>query len=395
MLKKQEILFILAILIINVNLFSQGTTINVNTINGGNGQDIISTAVPFLTVDPESRGGGMGDIGAATSPDANSMHWNPAKYAFVNNDASVAVSYSPWLTNLHINDINLAYIAGYGRVAKDQVIGASFRYFSYGSVNFTDNNGNSLKTANPNEFAFDATYSRLFSDNISGAVAFRYINSNLASNTQIGGENINAGQAFAADMASYYNKDVKLGDKKGKLAFGINISNIGTKMGYTATQKIKDFLPTNLRIGGAITSEMDEYNSITFTVDANKLLVPTPPITSITGDTILLGRSSNVSVLTGMFQSFYDAPYGFKEELEEINYSLGLEYWYRKQFALRTGYYHQSEEMGNQKYMTFGVGIKLNVLNFDFSYLVSNETNPLANTMRFTISLDFDAFRKL
>lgn len=389
MFKKSRIVFISALLTISVNIFSQTVSVN------GNGPTIIPTAAPFLTVDPESRAGGIGDAGVATSPDVNSMHWNPAKYAFIKSDAGIAVSYSPWLTNLHINDINLGYLAAYDRVAKDQVIGASLRYFSYGSITFTDINGNVIKTAIPNEFAIDATYSRIFSDNVSGAVAFRYINSNLASGTLVDNVTVNVGQSFAADIAAYYNNDIKLGDKKGKLSFGADISNIGTKMSYTSSQTIKDFLPTNLRLGGAITTDLDEYNSVTFTADANKLLVPTPPITNASGDSILKGRSSNVSVVTGMIQSFYDAPGGFKEELEEINYSIGLEYWYRKQFALRTGYFHESQEMGNQQYFTFGVGLKLNVIGFDFSYLVANQNNPLANTMRFTISFDFDAFRKL
>ena len=386
MLKNSGILFIILFLAVNVNVFSQTQSIPVSSINGSTSV-IIPTAVPFLTVDPESRAGGMGDAGVATSPDANSMHWNPAKYAFIQNDAGLSISYSPWLTNLGIHDINLAYIAGYYRVAKDQVIGGSFRYFSYGSINFTDQNDNLLRTSNPNEFAFDLTYSRLFSDNISGAVAFRYINSNLASGTLVDNVAVNAGQAFAADVAVYYNKDIRLGDRKGKLNFGLNISNMGTKMDYTANPQTKDYLPANLKLGGALTVNLDDYNSLTLTADINKLLVPTPAKS---------GTEPNVSVLSGMIESFYDAPNGFHEELQEINYSIGGEYWYRKQFAIRSGYFHESQIMGNQQYYTFGLGLKLNVISFDFSYLVTaSASNPLANTMRFTISLDFDAFRKL
>ncbi len=398
MLKKSEILIITFIVAIHMNSFSQVSVT-------GQTNNYIPTAVPFLTIDPESRGGALGDAGVATSPDVNSMHWNPAKYAFIQNDAGIAISYSPWLRNLGISDIDLAYLAGYKRLTKDQVISGSLRYFSLGQLQFTDNQGNPLKNANPNEFAIDAGYSRLFSDHISGAVAFRYIYSDLGQGTQVEGVNVIAGQSFAADIASYYNREVKLSDKKGKLSIGIDISNMGNKMYYTADQKTKDFIPTNLRLGAAISADLDEYNTVTLTTDFNKLLVPTPPSylqSKISGDSlntsgnpvIQSGMNPNVSVVTGMIQSFYDAPGGFKEELQEITYSIGAEYWYRKQFALRTGYFHESASQGNRQFTTFGVGIKLNVIGFDFSYLVANEASPLANTLRFTISFDFDALRK-
>jgi hypothetical protein len=402
MLKKSGILAITALCVIHINIYSQGPAVSVN----GQTSSYIPTAVPFLTIDPESRGGAMGDAGVATSPDVNSMHWNPAKYAFIQNDAGAAVSYSPWLRNLGINDIDLGYIAGYKHISKDQVICGSFRYFSLGQLTYTDNSGNNIRNANPNEFAIDAGYSRLFSEHFSGGVAFRYIESNLGQGTQVEGVNVVAGQSFAADISAYYTKDIKLGDKKGKLSYGIDISNMGSKMYYTADQKTKDFLPTNLRLGAAVSEDLDEYNSMTLTLDLNKLLVPTPPAYYITKSgqdsvdsygnyVIQSGKNSNVSVLTGMIQSFYDAPGGLQEELQEITWSVGAEYWYRKQFALRTGYFHEAQSKGNRKYATFGVGLKLNVIGFDFSYLVANEANPLANTLRFTISLDFDALHKL
>jgi len=404
MLKISKLLPIAAFIAFNsytVPVFSQ--TVSVGELNGQ--MNYIPTAVPFLTIDPESRGGALGDAGVATSQDVNSMHWNPAKYAFIQNNSGIAVSYSPWLRNLGISDIDLAYLTGYLRISKDQVIASSFRYFSLGQLTFTDNVGNTLKTANPNEFAFDAGYSRLFSEHFSGAVAFRYIRSDLGQGTQVEGVDVIAGQSFAADIAAYYNKAIKLGDKNGKLALGLDISNMGNKMYYTADQKTKDFIPTNLRLGVAVSADLDEYNSMTVTMDFNKLLVPTPPIYYTTkggqdsvdlnnNPVIQSGKNPNVSVLTGMIQSFYDAPGGFQEELQEITYSIGAEYWYRKQFALRTGYFHEAASKGNRKYATFGVGLKLNVIGFDFSYLVANEANPLANTLRFTISLDFDALRK-
>lgn len=364
----------------------------------------VESAVPFLTIAPDSRSGGMGDVGAATSPDINSMHWNPAKYAFIENEGGVCISYSPWLRNL-VGDIDLAYLSAYKRIDRQQVIAASLLYFSLGEIDFTDDNGQLIRPGKPNEFAIDVAYSRLFGEHFSGGIAFRYIRSDLSTGLSVSGIDTKAGQAFASDVSVYYNTKLKLWDRDSKLAFGLNISNMGNKISYTSDLD-KDFIPINMRLGGAFTYDFDAYNSITLAADVNKLLVPTRPVywTDISGKdstvndqkVIRFGKDPNVPVVKGMFQSFYDSPGGFEEELREITYSFGLEYWYRKQFAIRGGYFHENEYKGNRKFFTMGVGLKLNVLGLDFSYLIPTYAHhPLANTLRFSISFDFDAFRKL
>ena len=405
MLKNLTISTAAFLFIFNLNVFSQGQTHTI-TPNELSGQmNVVSSAVPFLTISPDSRAGAMGDVGVATSPDINSMHWNPAKYAFIENQAGIAISYTPWLKYL-VNDINLATLSGFYRIDNRQVIAGSLVYFSLGEIDFRDGNGAPIKQGKPNEFSFDAAYSRMFGDHFSGGVAFRYIRSDLASGTYVNSVETKAGQAFAADISAYYNKKVKLSDRDGKIAFGIDISNIGTKMSYTDGLKNKNFLPTNLRLGGALTVDFDAYNSMTFSTDINKLLIPTPPFyltNSQGGDSLnadktraIKGELSDVGVVQGMLQSFYDAPGGFKEEMKEFIYSFGIEYWYRKQFALRGGYFHEAETKGNRKYFTMGCGLKFNVFGLDFSYLVPTAANnPLANTLRFTLTFDFDAFRKL
>ncbi len=360
----------------------------------------IQTGVPFLTIAPDSRAGALGDAGVATSPDINSQHWNPAKYAFIEGEGGFALSYSPWLRNL-VPDINLAYLTGYYRIDKLQTISASMLYFSLGNIVFTDMWGDVTRNYNPNEFALDIAYSRAFSKNISGGIAFRWIYSNLAGGVTVNGAESKAGNSFAADISTYYNKDIKISGMNGNAGFGINISNIGTKISYTDDRN-PDFIPTNLKLGGIIELEVDEFNSIAFTMDVNKLLVPTPPIWWEDGDTlddgsivngsetlIKYGMDPNVSVPVGMFHSFYDAPGGFTEELHEITYSFGLEYWYNKQFAVRGGYFHEHSTKGNRKYFTMGVGLKLNVLDIDFSYLLPlHQNHPLSNTLRFSLLFD-------
>lgn len=400
-LKKLSI-WTLILLVTGSNAFSQGRTYSKAELNGQ--LNAVQSAVPFLTIAPDSRAGAMGDAGVATSPDINSMHWNPAKYAFIEKNSGISVSYTPWLRHL-VSDIDLATLAGFYRIDKQQVVAASLVYFSLGDIQFRDDNGIDQKTAKPNEFSFDVAYSRQFGQYISGGIAFRYIRSDLASGTVTNGTEAKAGNAFAADISAFYTRKIKISGKESNMSFGVNISNIGNKMSYTEELKNKDFLPINLRLGGALTVNFDEYNSITGTADINKLLVPTPPAVlksykggdSLVNDQrVIIGKEDDVSVVTGMFQSFYDAPGGFKEEMREINYSLGLEYWYRKQFAIRAGYFHESEFKGNRKYYTLGAGLKLNVFGIDFSYLVpSAANNPLANTLRFTLTFDMDSFRKL
>lgn len=405
---------ILTIFLLFSALLLAGIKAQDNPINPGqlNGSSIdlkkwpnpVETAVPFLTIAPDSRAGGMGDVGAATSPDVNSMHWNPAKYAFIENSGGLAISYSPWLKNL-VNDINLAYLSFYKKLDKQQVIAASLLYFSLGEIEFMDDQGAPIRPGKPNEFSLDVAYSRLFSDKFSGGVAFRYIRSDLSTGLQVNGVDTKAGQAFAADASVYYNNNITLAGKNSKLAFGINISNIGNKITYTSDLD-KDFIPTSLRLGGALTMDLDDYNSFTFAADINKLLVPTIPIywKDANGQDSLVdnkrvvryGKDPEVGVVKGIFQSFYDAPDGFREEMKEVTYSLGLEYWYRKQFAIRGGYFHENEYKGNRKYFTAGIGLKLNVLEFDFSYLIPTYANhPLANTLRFTIAFNFDTFKNL
>ncbi len=363
--------------------------------------NVVHVAVPFLTVAPDSRAAAMGDAGLATQPDVYSMHWNPAKFAFIDNDLGAAFSYTPWLRNL-IDDINLAYLTGYIRLDSYQVLAASLTYFSLGEIVFTNMAGEETgEQFTPNEFAIDAAYSRLFSDNFSGGVAFRYIRSDLTGRAFVQGMASRAAQAFAADVSVYYRNDINLSNTPGELALGMNISNIGNKITYSDNQDAQ-FIPINLGIGSSLRLDLDDYNSMTFALDLNKLLVPTPPVYYQDGrededgnPVIRAGRDPNVSVPMGMLQSFYDAPGGFREELREIFYSFGMEYWYLNQFAVRAGYYHEHETKGNRKYFTAGIGLKLNVFALDVAYLVTvHRNNPLANTLRFSLAFDFEGLRR-
>jgi hypothetical protein len=355
------------------------------------GANTITTGVPFLTIAPDSRAGAMGDAGVATSPDVNSQHWNPAKYAFAESEMGIALSYTPWLRNL-VSDINLAYLVGYKRLDDQQTLSASLRYFSLGDISFMSEYGDPTGQQSPNEFAVDMGYTRLLSDNFSGAVAIRYIRSDLTGGQMVGGVETHAGNDFAADVAFYYQNQIRMNRKNSTIAAGIDISNIGGKISYTDGET-KDFIPTNMKLGVSYKTEMDKYNTITFAFDANKLLVPTPDTTK-TGD-IITGLGANKSVVSGIFNSFSDAPGGMKEEFKEINFSVGAEYWYNKQFALRAGYYYEDASKGNRKFFTAGAGLKMNVFALDFSYLLPvAQNNPLANTLRFTLSFDFDAFNK-
>ncbi|MGM0463397.1 MAG: type IX secretion system outer membrane channel protein PorV [Bacteroidota bacterium] len=353
----------------------------------------IQYVVPFLLIAPDSRAGAMGDVGAATSPDLYSMHWNPAKYAFIDGEGGLGISYSPWLRTL-VPDINIAYLAAYYRIDDQQVISTSLLYSSLGDIPFTDNYGNIERNFRPNEFSIDAAYSRKLSDNISGSIAFRFIYSNLTGGFPAGGTETKPGISVASDISVYYVKDISLSSKDATLSFGSNISNIGNKMSYTDDND-PDFIPMNLRLGPALNIELDNYNDISFAFDLNKLLVPTPPEYDVNGE-IVAGKDPNVAVPVAIFQSFIDAPGGIKEELNEISYSLGMEYWYNKQFAIRGGYFHEHASKGNRKYFTAGAGFRMNVFSLDFSYLMPLVNNhPLARTLRFSLSFDFDAFRNI
>lgn len=351
----------------------------------------IQTVVPFLTIAPDSRAGGMGDAGVATSPDVYSNHWNPAKFAFIDGKGGVGISYSPWLRNL-VSDINIAYLSGYYRIDRKQVASASLLYSSLGDVPFTDDWGNYQRTFKPNELAFDLGYSRIFADHFSGGIAFRFIYSNLTGGAYSGGTVTSPGISFAADIGGYYHNDISLFSKDGEIGLGFNFSNIGSKMSYSDGQT-SDFIPMNLRLGAAGTINFDDFNKMTLTVDLNKLLVPTPP--KYDGTEIIAGKDPNVSVPIALFQSFYDAPDGFSEELHEITYSLGAEYWYNNQFAIRGGYFHEHESKGNRKYFTAGAGFRLKGFTIDFSYLMPTVSNhPLARTLRFSLSFDSNTLRK-
>lgn len=358
----------------------------------------ITTAVPFLIISPDARAGGMGDAGVAASPDANSIHWNPSKLALVEKKVGFSVSYTPWLRNL-VPDINLAYVSFYNKLKSgDQAIGASMRYFSLGDITFTDAAGNDIGQYKPSEFSFDLTYARQLSEKFTGGITLRYIHSNLTGGFQVENNATKAGNSVAADISSYFRTELELGNKDAVLGIGLNISNIGSKISYTETGT-KDFIPTNMRIGPALTVDLNEYNEITFLMDFNKLLVPTPPVYSdslVNGEQLILyGKNPDVSVAQGIFQSFSDAPDGFSEELKEINIGTGIEYWYDHQFAFRAGYFYEHEDKGNRKYFTLGAGLKLNVIGLDFAYLIpTDQRNPLENTLRFSILLDFDSLKK-
>ncbi|MCB0791462.1 MAG: type IX secretion system outer membrane channel protein PorV [Flavobacteriales bacterium] len=416
--------FLLALLISWLPRPSMGQVSSdcINEVTGqpcGKELNTITTAVPFLMISPDSRAGGMGDAGVAISADANAIHWNPAKLAFAPHDGEFKISYSPWLRNL-VPDMNLAYLAGYGRLKnKRSTVGGALRYFNLGSIQFTDQNGNAIREFKPAEFAIDVAFGQQFSDVFSGGLAVRYVNSNLTGGLNVTGADTKAGQTVAADVSFFYQKqDMKLGDKEGIFAFGLNISNIGAKMSYSTTAK-RDFIPANLRIGPCFTYIMDKYNKLSIHFDANKLLVPTPPIyekdsagqyvvDQATGEYVVAsGKDPNVGVAAGIIQSFSDAPGWFdqngnlvsgsktKEELREINLGGGIEYWYADQFAARAGYFWEHYTKGNRQYFTVGLGLRYNIFAIDVSYLIANtQRSPLANTLRFTLGFNFDTGKK-
>lgn len=347
----------------------------------------ITTAVPFLMISPDARSGAMGDVGVAISPDANSMFWNAAKLSFVGNNSGIAMNYTPWLRNL-VPDVSMAYVSGYKRLDELQTVGVSMRYFSLGDINFTDINGASLGTFNPNEFAIDGCYSRKLSDEFSVGVGLRYVYSNLAAGFDPNNQ-FKAGTAVAGDLSFYYNRPRRMFGKEGNVAAGLVISNMGNKMAYSESGQTS-FIPANMRLGTTITTVIDRYNKVSFSLDLNKLLVPTPIIDS--------GSDPNQkSVIEGMLGSFNDAPDGFKEELREINPSIGVEYLYNQVFALRGGYMYEHPTKGGRQYFTAGMGLQYNVFNLNFSYLLpvgQLQTNPLANTLRFSLMFDLGALGK-
>ncbi len=397
-------------------LQAQVSTSCLNALSGSDCDRLntITTAVPFLLIGPDSRSGGMGDAGVALPADADAIHWNPSKLVFAENKSEFRLSVSPWLRNL-VPDMSLAYLAGYQKFKNNRVaVGGSLRYFNLGSITFTDITGATIREFKPAEFALDVALSVKFSEVFAGGIAFRYVNSNLTGGLNVSGANTKAGQAVAADVSFFYQKkDFDLGGKNATFAFGLNISNLGNKMSYSDASR-KDFIPINLRLGPCLKYDIDDYNSITLNIDVNKLLVPTPPIYSPTSrDTILSGQDPTRGVAAGILGSFSDAPgtiqsydpatgkvvvqpgSKLREELREINLGGGLEYWYAKQFAFRTGYFWESAYKGNRKYFTMGLGVRYSIFSLDFSYLIANtQRSPLANTLRFTLGFNFDGKAK-
>lgn len=356
----------------------------------------ILTALPSLQIAPDARGGGMGDVGAATMPDAYSQHWNAAKYPFITTDAGLAFSYTPWLSNL-INDINMLYASGYWKFGNDKLnaISTSLRYFSLGDIEIAHPSGEFWESVSPHEFAFDVAYSRRLTQTFSGAVTLRYIRADYS----VGSDESTAGNAFSADIAGYNESYFYMGRSEALLGLGFNISNIGTKISYDGGETSM-FLPANLRVGASLGYPIDIKNTITVSLDMNKLLVPTPQLVAIdeTDEEMYkrIDEYNNISSIGGIFKSFGDAPGGFKEEMQEVVWSLGLEYVYNNQFSLRTGYSNENEYKGNRRYITFGAGFRTKAFQIDAAYLVSTaQSNPLDQTLRLSLGFDLEGLRNL
>lgn len=397
---------------LGVQSFAQshdGTLINGQALN----PNVITTAVPFVSIAPDARGGSMGDCGVSSEADVYSMHYNPAKYAFLEENMSIGLGYSPWLHKL-VSDMNLAYLAFAMKLDSESALASTLRYFRCGDITFRDASGYETGTYSPNEWALDVTYSRMLTDYLAGAVAGRFIYSNLTMSQN----ETSPGWSVAADVAVYYKRPVEwFSDMSADFSWGVSINNIGSKVSYSNSSIKKDFIPTTLRFGPGLKLDIDEYNSLAFMVDVTKLLVPTPPVYKRGDDgqyvfdeqgklVIEEGMDDNVSVMVGMIQSFFDAPgctydvdngtlvhfgKGY-EELCEYNFGLGLEYWYNDVFAVRAGYFNEAAKKGNRKYITMGAAIKYNVFGLDVSYLVpvngTMGTNPLENTLRFNLTYD-------
>lgn len=356
----------------------------------------IPVAMPSLLFTPDARGGGMGDIGVSTTPDVYSQHWNAAKYPFISTTAGFSFSYTPWLTKL-VDDIHLLYASGYWKIGKDDVhaVSASLRYFSLGDIDYYAQNADLLTTVSPNEFAFDVAYSRKLTETFSGAVVLRYIHANYST----GSDDTSPGNAFSLDLAGYNQSNLMLGRYETLLGLGFNLSNIGTKISYDGGNTSM-FLPANMRLGASLGLPLDSKNMLSFSLDFNKLLVPTPKLPA-EGETSEQAQKrvkdyNNISSIGGIFRSFGDAPGGFKEEMQEIIWSLGAEYTYNNQFSFRSGYFHESAYKGSRRYLTFGAGINMHGFQLDAAYLIStSQSNPLDQTLRVSLGVDIDGIRRL
>ena len=354
----------------------------------------VNTSVTSQTIAPDARAAGMGDVGAATDPDVNSQFWNPAKYPFCISRAGVALNYTPWLRQL-VSDMDLAYLAGYYRIGDYSAVSASLRYFSLGEV-MTSDDANAM-TINPYEMSVDVAYSLMLSEKFSIAAAVRWIYSDLTYDYT---DDTSPGSAFAADLACYYNNYINLGDRECQLGIGLNISNIGSKITFGGDDN-SEFIPTNMRLGAALMVPIDEYNRFTISADANKLLVPTYPKQEEDESTEDYQQRVqkdyyDVSSISGIFKSFGDAPGGFKEEMQEINWSVGAEYIYNDKFSLRAGYHHEAENKGNRKYFTVGAGFRMSAFTLDCGYVIATaKSNPLDQTLRFTLGFDREGIQSL
>jgi hypothetical protein len=361
-----------------------------------NGESLpITTSVPFLRITPDARHGAMGDAGLATTPDASAIFHNPAKLAFCDKPFGASLSYVPWLRSL-VNDIYLAQAAGYAKFGKNmnQAFGAQIRYFSLGQIQFTNAVGDPLGDFKPNEFAFDAAYSRILAKGFSSAIGMRFIYSNLAGGQTLNGISIKPGIAASADISFYYNKDISLGKMNSNLGLGLNLSNLGSKITYTDSRE-RDFIPMNMGLGARYTVDIDQYNQFSLCVDFNKLLVPTPNLDTTTSnydaDRNGIPDYREKSVPAAIFSSFGDAPGGFREELQEFTVGAGVEYWYDQLFAVRAGYFYENPNKGRRQFLSVGVGLRYSVFGIDFAYLVptTSQRNPLDNTLRFTLLFNF------
>ncbi len=356
---------------------AQSQPININ---------VVTTAVPFLRISPDVRGAGMGDLGVATSADASSAFWNVAKMPFNTNKGGITASYTPWLQGLDIHDVYLASLSGYYKLDDIQAISGSLRYFSLGSVQFTDNNGSDLGQYRPREYAIDAGYSRKLNEKLGLGLMIRYINSSLASGN-FSGTVYQPGTSVAADLSMFYNGVKENGEG---LNYGVSLSNLGTKISYTNDATQKDFIPANMGLGATYTKVFNSDSKLTFGLDVNKLMVPTPPAVV---DSAGLAEYRSTSVVSSWFKSFGDAPGGFSEELSEFTTSLGAEFWYQNQFAFRAGWFYESPSKGNRTFFSLGAGLKYEMFGLDFSYLIPSGSgvnrNPLSNTIRFGISFNF------
>ncbi|MBQ9672141.1 MAG: type IX secretion system outer membrane channel protein PorV [Prevotella sp.] len=356
----------------------------------------VQHAVISQTIAPDARSAGLGDVGCATDPDVNSQAWNIAKYPFCISRAGVALNYTPWLRQL-VNDIDLAYVAGYYRIGEYGALSGSLRYFSLGEV-YTDISGEDASmTVKPYEMSIDAAYSMMLSEKFSFGVGLRWIYSDLRYDYS---EDSKPASAFAADLAFYYNNYIMLGNRECQLGLGLTATNIGSKISYYGDEE-SQFIPANLRLGASLMVPIDEFNRFTIAADANKLMVPTVPVQGVDENNSdyqdrVRREYSDVGSIAGIFRSFSDAPGGFKEELEEVQWSAGLEYVYHDQFSLRAGYHHESESKGNRKYFTVGGGFRMSVFSLDVGYVISTaQSNPLDQTLRFTLAFDMDGIKDL